>query len=105
MTTQLLPTATLFRSEGAATESRRAGDIIRRLRDFVARGETERAVESLPKLVQEATALALVGAREHDIRIHFSFDPAIDLVLVDKVQIQQVEIGRASCRERVCQYV
>src|SRR3546814_264330 len=79
--------------ERAATEALRAGDIIRRLRDFVARGETERAVESLPKLVQEATALALVGAREHDIRIHFSFDPAIDLVLVDKVQIQQVVLN------------
>ena len=79
--------------EKAAAEALRAGDIIRRLRDFVARGETERAVENLPKLVEEASALALVGAREHDIRIHFAFDPAIDLVLVDKVQIQQVVLN------------
>lgn len=77
----------------AATEALRAGDIIRRLRDFVARGETERAVESLPKLVEEASALALVGAREHDIHVRFSFDPVIDLVLVDKVQIQQVVLN------------
>ena len=60
--------------ERAAAEALRAGDIIRRLRDFVARGETERTVESLPKLVEEASALALVGAREHDIRIRFAFD-------------------------------
>lgn len=79
--------------ERAAAEALRAGDIIRRLRDFVARGETERAVESLPKLVEEASALALVGAREHDIRIRFVFDPAVDLVLVDKVQIQQVVLN------------
>ena len=59
----------------------------------MARGETERAVESLPKLVEEASALALVGVREHDIRIHFAFDPAVDLVLVDKVQIQQVVLN------------
>ena len=79
--------------ERAAAEALRAGDIIRRLRDFVARGETERTVESLPKLVEEASALALVGAREHDIRVGFAFDPAVDLVLVDKVQIQQVVLN------------
>lgn len=79
--------------ERAATEALRAGDIIRRLREFVARGETERTVESLPKLVEEASALALVGAREHDIRVRFVFDPAVELVLADKVQIQQVVLN------------
>lgn len=79
--------------ERASVEALRAGDIIRRLRDFVARGETERSVESLPKLVEEASALALVGAKEHGIRVHFSFDPAVDLVLVDRVQVQQVVLN------------
>jgi two-component system sensor kinase FixL len=79
--------------ERAATEALRAGDIIRRLREFVARGETERTVESLPKLVEEASALALVGAREHDIRVRFVFDPEVELVLADKVQIQQVVLN------------
>ncbi len=74
----------------AAEQALRAGDIIRRLRDFVARGETERRVESLPKLVEEASALALVGAKEHGIRVRFEFSPEVDLVLADKVQIQQV---------------
>lgn len=77
----------------AAIEALRAGDIIRRLRDFVARGETERAVESLPKLVEEASALALVGAKEHGIRVRYEFSPEVDLVLADKVQIQQVVLN------------
>ncbi|MEP2722572.1 PAS domain S-box protein [Roseibium sp.] len=77
----------------AATEALRAGDIIRRLRDFVARGETERTIENLPKLVEEASALALVGAKEHGIRVHYDFSSEIDLVLVDKVQIQQVVLN------------
>lgn len=77
----------------AAAEALRAGDIIRRLRDFVARGETERTIESLPKLVEEASALALVGAKEHGIRVHYAFSPAVDLVLADKVQIQQVVLN------------
>ncbi|WP_240623680.1 two-component system sensor histidine kinase NtrB [Tsuneonella suprasediminis] len=79
--------------ERAATEALRAGEIIRRLRDFVARGETERTIESLPKLVEEASALALVGAKEHGIRVRYDFSPAIDLVLADKVQIQQVVLN------------
>ena len=77
----------------AAAEALRAGDIIRRLRDFVARGETERTIESLPKLVEEASALALVGAKEHGIRVQYEFSPAVDLVLADKVQIQQVVLN------------
>lgn len=74
----------------AASEALRAGEIIRRLRDFVSRGETERRLESLPKLIEESSALALVGAKEHGIRVRFDLSPAVDLVLVDKVQVQQV---------------
>lgn len=74
----------------AAVEALRAGDIIRRLRDFVARGETERTIESLPKMVEEASALALVGAKELGIRVQYDLHPEIGLVLADKVQIQQV---------------
>lgn len=76
--------------ERAAEQALRAGDIIRRLREFVARGETARAVESLPKLVEEASALALVGGKEHGIRVRYDFSPDVNLVLADKVQIQQV---------------
>jgi two-component system sensor kinase FixL len=74
----------------AAQQAVRAGDIIRRLRDFVARGETERRVESVKKLVEEAGALALVGIKDTGIRVRFLFDPSVDQVLADKVQIQQV---------------
>src|SRR5205807_9143920 len=38
----------------AADQALRAGDIIRRLRDFVARGESERRVEDVKKLIEEA---------------------------------------------------
>src|SRR5262245_36615919 len=74
----------------AADQALRAGQIIRRLRDFVARGESERRVESVRKLVEEASALALVGAKDQGVRVRFQFDPEVGLVLADKVQIQQV---------------
>lgn len=76
--------------EKAAEQAMRAGQIIRRLRDFVSRGETERRAENLAKLIEEASAMALIGAKEHGIRVTFRFDPRVDLVLADRVQIQQV---------------
>jgi two-component system sensor kinase FixL len=76
--------------EKAADQALRAGQIIRRLRDFVSRGESERRVESITKLVEEASALALVGVKDRGIRVQFQFDPKVDLVLADRVQIQQV---------------
>ena len=79
--------------EKAAEQALRAGQIIRRLRDFVARGETEKRVERVSKLVEEASALALVGAREYGIKVRLSVDPAADLVLADRVQIQQVLVN------------
>jgi two-component system sensor kinase FixL len=76
----------------AAEQAIRAGQIIQRLRDFIARGEAERRIESIRRLVEEASALALVAGKQRSIRVTFQFDPSIDLVLVlvDKVQIQQV---------------
>jgi two-component system sensor kinase FixL len=74
----------------AAEQALRAGDIIRRLRDFVARGESERRVEDVRKLIEEASALALVGAKDKGVRVHFAFTPQLDYVLADKVQVQQV---------------
>jgi two-component system, LuxR family, sensor kinase FixL len=74
----------------AAEQALRAGQIIRRLREFVLRGDTERQVESIVKLIEEASALALVGAKEQGVRVSFRYDPRAELVLADKVQIQQV---------------
>ena len=74
----------------AAEQALRAGQVIRHLREFVARGESERHVEDLPKLVQEASALALVGAKEKGVRVSYRFDPSARLVLADRIQIQQV---------------
>ncbi|MCK1716483.1 sensor protein FixL [Bradyrhizobium sp. 141] len=77
----------------AAEQAVRAGQIIRRLRDFVARGESEKRVESLSKLIEEAGALGLAGAREQNVQLRFNLDPDADLVLADRVQIQQVLVN------------
>jgi len=73
-----------------AKQTLRAGEIIRHLREFITRGATDKGPEDIKKLVEEAGALALVGSRERGIRSEFDFSPSTDLVLVDRVQIQQV---------------
>ena len=68
----------------------RSGEIIRRLRAFVARGEVARQPESVAKLIEEASALALVGAKERGVKVLISIDPDLPEASVDRVQIQQV---------------
>jgi two-component system sensor kinase FixL len=77
----------------AVGQALRAGDIIRKLRDFLSRGEGERSVVSLAKLVHEACGLALVGAKEGGVEVHYDLDPHLDRVLVDRIQIQQVLVN------------
>ncbi|MGA0604066.1 PAS domain S-box protein [Caulobacter sp. KR2-114] len=77
----------------AVEQALRAGDVIRRLRDFMGRGETERRIESLAAIIEEANALAMVGAHEWSIRTVMRFDSRVDSVLADRVQIQQVMIN------------
>jgi two-component system sensor kinase FixL len=77
----------------ASEQALRAGQIIRRLREFVARGETERQPEPLRQLLEEASALALVGARERGIDVRFEIDHEVHLVVADKVQVQQVVLN------------
>ena len=77
----------------AATQAVRAGQIVRRLRDFIARGDSEKRVENLRGLINEANALALIGVAELGIDIRLDIDDRIGGVLVDKVQVQQVLVN------------
>ncbi|RYE58736.1 MAG: PAS domain S-box protein, partial [Rhizobiaceae bacterium] len=77
----------------SVSEAMRAGQIVRRLREFVAKGEVEKTVEDLRLLVEDAGKLALMGAREKGVDATFSLDTNAAMVLVDRVQIQQVLIN------------
>ena len=77
----------------SAEQALRAGEIIKRLREFVAKGETEHTVEDPATLLEEAAALALVGAREQGVRVSLRCDHDLPDILVDKVQIQQVALN------------
>lgn len=79
-------------SESAA-QALRAGEIIRSLREFIKRGETMRQPEPLRGLLAEGAALAFIGIDSRGIDMDVSVDPALDKVLANRVQLQQVIIN------------
>ncbi len=76
----------------ASNQALRAGEIIRRLRNFIGKGETERRVESAASVMEEACNLAFVTAKHHGVAIRLSIESAAE-ILVDRIQIQQVLVN------------
>jgi two-component system, LuxR family, sensor kinase FixL len=74
-------------------QTQRAGEIIRRLRAFVTRGEVEMRVESVERTLREAVELVLVGTGHLNLRVVFNLDPAARFVLADRIQVQQVMVN------------
>jgi two-component system sensor kinase FixL len=77
----------------AAQQALRAGEIIARLREFVAKGETQATLENPGTLLEEAAALALFGARDLGIHVTLRSEPDMPSIIVDKIQIQQVALN------------
>lgn len=76
----------------AATQARRAGQIVHHLRTFVLTGETEKSEEDLNIVVQDSLAMALTGAGQK-ISINLQLSGGLPNVLIDRVQIQQVIVN------------
>lgn len=74
-------------------EANRAAEIIRRLRAFIEKRETDRHDENLHSLIEESLALALVGPTGARLHIATRLAAPDPLVHVDKVQIQQVLVN------------
>jgi two-component system sensor kinase FixL len=77
----------------AGEQSIRAGEIIRRMRDFAARHETDSRVEPVETAIREASALVLVGYERLDVTICYDLDPNADHMIADRIQIQQVLVN------------
>lgn len=80
-------------TDEAAEQALRASEIVRSLRQLVSRGETERRIEVLPSMIEEASALALSSIAPQAVRLRFEFDDCARDVLVNRVQIQQVIVN------------
>jgi two-component system sensor kinase FixL len=76
----------------AASQARRAGQIVHHLRHFVLTGETEKSEEDLNLVVQDSLAMALTGAGQK-VSMNLQLSGNLPKVLIDRVQIQQVVVN------------
>jgi two-component system sensor kinase FixL len=77
----------------AASQTLRAGQIIRRLRDFIEKREDNRAKEDVNKVIEEAMALAFVGVADAGVTVNARLGANLPPVMIDKIQIQQVVLN------------
>jgi two-component system sensor kinase FixL len=74
-------------------QTTRAGDVMRRLRDHVAKRSTTRANEDINAVVRELVELGLVGLLRQGVQTAFRLDPAAGMAMIDRIQIGQVIIN------------
>jgi two-component system sensor kinase FixL len=77
-------------AEGQAV---RAGEIVRRLRDFIARGEADARIERIAPLIEDSVALGAPHAKADAIEVRLRLSPKADRVLADRIQIQQILVN------------
>jgi PAS domain S-box-containing protein len=80
-------------ADEAAAQALRAGEIIRGLRQLASLDKTERRVEALPSMIEEAGALGLSSVAPLTAQLSLDFDGEATGVLVNRVQIQQVLVN------------
>jgi hypothetical protein len=79
--------------EEAVRQAERAGDIIRRVRDFVRTRETTLVATDLNEVVTKATRLAASDAERLGARLEVRLAPALPAARADPVMLEQVVIN------------
>ena len=77
----------------AAQQTLRAGEIIRRLRDFVTRRVSQPSPEPIAAVVDEGVRLALGGARPAGLQLRVELAAGLERVTVDRVAVLQVLVN------------
>ena len=77
----------------AVAQALRAGAVVRFLREFTGRGDTERTVEDVNAIVEEICGLAILGTATDGIDLELKLAGDLPPVLIDHVQIQQVVLN------------
>ena len=77
----------------ASRQAVRAGEIVRKLRGYVSRGEIDARSVALTPLLADSVALARISGDVADIPIEQDIAPDLGSVLADPIQVQQVVIN------------
>ncbi|MDQ7990716.1 MAG: PAS domain S-box protein [Candidatus Dactylopiibacterium sp.] len=76
--------------EKASQQANRAGNIVRRIRDFVRKSEPRRSLISLSQVTEEALGIAEIEARRLGARVVTQLAPDLPPVLADRIMLEQV---------------
>jgi len=77
----------------AGDQAVRAGEIIRTMRDLATRGGTEQKPESLSAIIDEIRFIINLMARDADARVSYNLHNGSDIVLADRIQVQQLIVN------------
>lgn len=78
---------------GAIGEARRAGQIVGRMRGFIARGELERSICDPVALIRQSGAIMCALIEDARVRLRYDFDHGGVMVFVEPIQVQQVVLN------------
>ncbi len=79
--------------ERLARQARRAGEIIRRVHDFVRRSEPKRETLDVNEVIRDAVGLLEADTRKRRIRVHTDLAGRLPEVAADPVMIEQVIVN------------
>ena len=88
-----VPTRVREYMDQAVAQALRAGAVVRLLREFTSRGDTERSVEDINAVVEEICKLTMLGTASDGIDLELNLAADLLPVLIDHVQIQQVVLN------------
>jgi two-component system sensor kinase FixL len=77
----------------ASEQAIRAGEIIRRMRGFVEKRQSNRKTDDVNAIVRDTMALGMMGADAVNVTTRLDLAPHLPQVTVDRVQIQQVLVN------------
>jgi PAS domain S-box-containing protein len=79
--------------ENVFSETQRAGEIIRRLRDFIHKREPSRELVNVNELIQDSVHLLQHDLRQAEITVHMKLASHLPGVSADRVQLVQVLVN------------
>jgi len=79
--------------EQIITQTSRAGEIIRRIRQLIGKRETERAPVNVNSIVKEVLDMESAEAGQKNVTIETMLDEQLPLVFADRIEIEQVVLN------------
>ncbi|MCG6968469.1 MAG: PAS domain S-box protein [Gammaproteobacteria bacterium] len=79
--------------ERIAHQAQRAANIVHNLRQFISKGTTQHTPTDLNRLILQTTEIAIMDAKQANIKIDYNLSENLPMVTIDPIQIEQVLVN------------